>query len=353
MVSVTAGGPGLVAVGFEASFVERIGAVWTSPDGIEWTRVPHDQSVFGGDGNPAMLSVTAGGPGLVAVGEGRSGDDAVAAVWTSSDGIAWSRVPHDQSVFGGDGDRAMWSVTAGGPGLVAVGEGGSRGDRFAAVWTSPDGITWSRVPHDQSVFGGGGFQEMTHLTAGGPGLVAVGDDRSGTDVDAAVWTSPDGIAWSRVPHDQSVFGGDGNQFILGVTSNGSGLVAVGEDRLDGDSDAAVWTSPDGTTWSRVRHDEAVFGGEDTQVMLAVTSDSIGLVAVGTDEAANASFWSSAAVWTSPEGVIWSRVPHDEEVFGGIFSLAMLSVTAGGPGLVAVGQEDPSGNLAAWVARPEN
>ena len=46
MVSVTAGGPGLVAVGFEASFVERIGAVWTSPDGIEWTRVPHDQSVF-------------------------------------------------------------------------------------------------------------------------------------------------------------------------------------------------------------------------------------------------------------------------------------------------------------------
>ncbi len=78
----------------------------------------------------------------------------------------WSRVPHDETVFGGLEEQInMWSVTVGGPGLVAVGSDGPD----AAVWTSPDGITWSQVPHDAAVFGG----EMNSVTVGGPGLVAV------------------------------------------------------------------------------------------------------------------------------------------------------------------------------------
>jgi hypothetical protein len=101
----------------------------------------------------------------------------------------------------------MWSVTVGGPGLVAVGWDWSGGDIDAAVWTSPDGVTWSRVPHDESIFGGPGFQEILSVAVGGPGLVAVGLDEAGGDRDAVVWTSPDGITWSRVPHDESIFGG--------------------------------------------------------------------------------------------------------------------------------------------------
>ena len=58
-------------------------------------------------------------------------------------------------------------------------------DQEAAVWTSPDGITWSRVPHDETVFGGDGIQHMTSVTVGGPGLVAVGADGSGYGGDAA------------------------------------------------------------------------------------------------------------------------------------------------------------------------
>jgi hypothetical protein len=71
----------------------------------------------------------------------------------------------------------------------------------AAVWTSVDGIIWTRVPHDEAVFGEGvgfgseGFQGMNSVTAGGPGLVAVGfdglDGLDGSDgVDGpAVWTA--------------------------------------------------------------------------------------------------------------------------------------------------------------------
>ena len=244
MSSVTVGGPGLVAVGssWEEDRTDVAAAVWTSPDGVNWSRVPHNKEIFGGAGFQNMQSVTVGGPGLVAVGSEDGGLEPGAAVWTSVDGITWSRVPHNKEIFGGEdsrqmqtdgaGRKAMNGVTAGGPGLVAVGSDGFD----AAVWTSPDGVTWSRVPHDESVFGGATTQSMWSVTVASPGLVAVGGDSSGDDVAAAVWTSPDGVNWSRVPHNKEVFGGAGFQNMQGVTVGGPGLVAVG----DAESDAAVW-----------------------------------------------------------------------------------------------------------------
>ena len=303
-----------------------------APTTPTWSRISLDDGVGG------LGSVTVGGPGLVAVGvdDVSPGGDGDAAVWTSPDGIIWSRAPHDEAVFGGAGIQYMSSVTVGGPGLVAVGWGRLGDDEDAAVWTSPDGISWSRVPHDEAVFGGDGYQEMLSVTAGGPGLVAVGGEAKRTGVAAAVWTSPDGIIWSRVPHDEAVFGGDGDEMMWSVTAGGPGLVAVGVDAPGGDGDAAVWTSPDGIIWSRIPHDEAVFGGDSYQIMRGVTAGGPGLVAVGVD---GFGINSDAAVWTSPDGIIWSRVPHEEAAFG-----AMLSVTFGGPGLVAVGN-----NAVVWVA----
>jgi hypothetical protein len=183
-----------VAVGFEWAGSDFDAAVRTSPDGVTWSRVPRDNAVFGGAGNQEMRSVTVGGPGLVAVGVDGPGDDQDAAVWTSPDGVTWSRVPYDEAVFGGAGDQEMYSVTAGGSGLVAVGWAGPIDGHDAAVWTSDaavwtsrDGVTWSRVPHDEAVFGGAASQEMRSVTAGGPGLVAVGYSGPGAEYDAAVW----------------------------------------------------------------------------------------------------------------------------------------------------------------------
>ena len=51
-----------------------------------------------------------------------------------------------------------------------VGGACRRGDEHAAVWTSVDGITWSRVPHDEGVFGGDDGeddQRMNSVIAGG------------------------------------------------------------------------------------------------------------------------------------------------------------------------------------------
>jgi hypothetical protein len=272
----------------------------------------------------------------------------------------------------------MFGVTAGGPGLVAVGRDGpvADGEGDAAVWTSLDGFTWSRVPHDEDVFGGQGEQRIVSVTAGGSGLVAVGFDRPAEqgEGNAVVWTSPDGFTWSGVPHDEAVFGGDSRQIMLSVTTGGPGLVAVGTDgyTYGGDedphterpdelatvalaSDAAVWTSPDGFTWSRVPHDEDVFAtsgeqypaGAHEERMLSVTAGGPGLVAAGFDSVDDCG-WDSA-VWTSPDGLTWSRVPDERACFTthyGVYD-RMLSVTVGPAGLAAVGEEHHPGAAAVW------
>ena len=365
MSSVTAGGPGLVAVGSVGRNQNSNAAVWTSVDGLTWSRVPHDETVFGGPGGQRMSDVTVGGPGLVAVGWAEVGGYSDAAVWTSVDGLNWSRVPHDEAIFGTTIDQEMNAVTTGGPGLVAVGwasDDQNDESAVAAVWTSVDGTAWSQVPHDETVFGGGQWQWMSDVTTGGPGLVAVGEDGS----DAAVWISVDGLTWSRVPHDEEIFGradGRGGQEMSKVVATTAGLVAVGSEQIGDDvptgqaRNAAAWTSVDGLTWSRVPHDASVFGGIGNEWINDVTATETGLVAVGVLVHGNSSDWftdQEAVVWTSPDGLTWSRAPQDEAAFG---EAAMRSVTAVGTRVVAVGDESlapvgkASDSLHVWVADP--
>ena len=341
---VTAGGPGLVAVGAEYTEAEGDVAVWTSLDGRAWSRVPHDESVFGGEGLQYPLGGAAGGPGLVAVGVDEAGGDPDAAVWTSPDGLVWARVPHDEAVFGGNDLQTMTSVTTGGPGLVAVGADGSGGDWVLAVWTSPDGLNWERLPLNGAALGGSSGQRAERVVAWSGGLVAVGEAICEEGYCAAVWTSVDGIAWTRTPHDESVFGGPETQAMEAVAVGGPGLVAVGFDGSGGDFDAAVWTSVDGVAWARVPHDEAVFGGEHVQAMSDVVAVGGGFVAVGRDDSPAG---VSLAVWTSPDGLTWTRVPHDPAVFGSDAEVLSVAAAVGGPGVVVV---DGAGEV--WVAAPD-
>jgi hypothetical protein len=272
------------SVGMEAN-----AAVWTSPDGLVWQRVPHDEAVFGGPDNQVMQAVAAGGPGLVAVGYDESGGDRDAAVWTSVDGLNWTRVPHDEAVFGGSGAQWLSGVAAGGPGVVAVGYDASA--QGGPVWTSVDGLTWTQVPYDEAVFGG---LQLEGVAVAGPGLVAVGSDSSGGDPDAAVITSADGLVWHRVPHDERVFGGPSWQQMYGVAAVESGVVAVGHDRSGDDWNAAVWASADGLTWMRTYGED--FRGWYDQGIRQVVARGPGVIAVGYADGQGIYEETNAAVW---------------------------------------------------------
>ena len=348
VTSVVAGGPGLVAAGTEGiRSGDRDGAVWLSADGRTWIIVEDD--VLGGPGDQKINSVTAGGPGLVAAGIAMEKAPADGVVWVSADGHAWERID-DESVFGGEGAQMIEAVTAGGPGVVAVGSDSS-GERegcgghwvsCGAVWVSPDGYAWTRLDNG-SAFGQHWAEIITAVTAGGPGLVAVGYDtyRMAGDSNAYVWLSADGYDWTRI-----ALGGEGSQSPEAVTVGGPGLVAVGAGAdSSGYGVAAVWVSGDGYTWTRVSHDEAVFGGPGRQaVMDFVTAGGPGLVAVG-HEMIEGESEDRRAVWVSADGYTWSRVT-DEAVLG---EGDMYSVIAWERGVAAVGRD--AWGAAVWLSPP--
>ncbi len=297
--SVVVGGPGLVAVGWYAPpFDDQAGttpttppptlvqpdpqddaAVWTSVDGLTWSRVVHDDSVFGGLGDQRIHDVAVGASGmLVAVGD---------LVWVSPDGLSWSRVYEDPA------GASMSAVTAAGPGWVAVGSHEGEG----VVWASTDGVDWSQVPDPDGVFRGAAINDVTVGPSGL--LVAVGagegeclhpsEVSAEENCGSVVWTSEVGTKWARTYSEN----GAG---IRAITQAGPGLVAVGWG-------GAVWTSPDGAQWTRETTGEQTFAGT-SDFLETVESGELGVVIVAQGGLGNTGFW------TSTNGSAWSRLPSD-------------------------------------------
>ena len=162
---IVAGGPGFVAGGIEAT--PPVGSI--------------DRRALG-----SLL--TSGGQEFGGPTEFRG------AVWTSADGLVWSRVPEKRLPDLGQDDVQLLAISSGGPGLVAVGSRVSEceSERVIdpAVWTSADGETWSPATDLEEALRQDGGQLMADVMTFGPGLVAAGADGSILGVNAAVWTSP-------------------------------------------------------------------------------------------------------------------------------------------------------------------
>jgi hypothetical protein len=273
---------------------------------MTWTRVPHQASFEGG----WIAAATTGGPGIVAVGGATAGADA--AVWLSTDGSTWERIASatfrgEPDQWGTDGDQFMADVAVGPRGLVAVGGDTQAG---AAVWVSPDGRTWTRAPHDQAVFGGTLYQFMHAVTAGGPGLVAVGE----ADQRSAIWASPDGTTWNRV------FVGEEYEFVEDVVTWGGRLYAVGYTGwvnccpriLVKEFRPRTWVSDDGLVWESLP-DATAAGGPGVDLgpswpglggsLSAVTVTDGALLALGSTDEDGALV--SPAMWRSTDGEAWA------------------------------------------------
>ncbi|MGZ4125712.1 MAG: hypothetical protein ACXVQU_09180, partial [Actinomycetota bacterium] len=231
---------------------------------------------------------------LVAVGSTESPTGEDASVWTSSDGEHWNH-----SIAGGlqgPADTVMTDVVAlHGGALVAVGSTMSgAGDEDAAAWLSPDGARrWERAPSES--LGGPGRQQINAVVAHGGDIVAVGEETLGDDTNAAVWVSHDGLSWARVRRPAAFDGPNDQRMFTAAWDPGAGIVAAGAETIGTNSDAVVWTSSDGTTWHREAVSTATTslngpGDQTVKVVIDTPSGFLALGAVGLPGSETAGAW---------------------------------------------------------------
>lgn len=135
MASVTAGGPGYVAVGSDLR--SKAAIVWLSADGRSWRTAPAQESLtYHGLGITMADAIRGPSGGLVAVGHFLFGQQfGQGTAWTSPDGLEWTRMP-DEAIFG---QGEPMAVIADGPRYVATGTVGAPDNYIPTVWLSPPG----------------------------------------------------------------------------------------------------------------------------------------------------------------------------------------------------------------------
>lgn len=253
-----------------------------------------------------FLDVTWTGRRFVAIGGLLSGG---VAFLDSTDGSTWNL----QSGLPADASPAR--IAAGPGGVVAVGTIGEQ----PASWSSTDGVSWTA---HRDAFPmpdvGDDTISVTDVVAHGTGWLAVGRQdpfcqiECGTDPTRSfVWTSPNGSHWSRVP-TQPAFKGAG---LDAVTGRGDGFVAVG----GAAGHAAILTSSDGLTWARVP-DGPMFrsrasGGGPPMAATAVASDGGNVAVLGMVSYEP----GRVGAWWSADGRGWSKAAVDKALDGQVFS----------------------------------
>ena len=246
-------GSRLVIVGFLNDSLRGRPRAWTSTNGTDWQRA--QQPSFPAQATGLLSQVGGGKDGFVSILSGPEG----ATLVTTRDGSTWD--VRTSTIAGSDPSTGVADVVAGGPGYVAVGSTGSPSD--AAAWTSSDGNRWTRS--NSADLGGERFQSASTAAVTEFGLVAAGSTNTGQTEDAAVWTSPDGKAWTLVSKDAAVFGGPTGEGIDRLTNSNGTLLAAGRGGAGGQPTFGAWTSKDGTTWSKAKTSAALTGGLIPQV----------------------------------------------------------------------------------------
>lgn len=219
----------------------------------------------------AVNDIAADGAGVqVAVGSANG----YPAAWMSVDGgSSWARAAGaTPAVLERPGAEQLTSVTHGAAGWLAVGGVIAGAPQHPLVLAAADGRSW-QAADGEAVFGKPGL--VTEQAAAGPGgYVIVGDQVTATGTLAAAWRSTNLAGWQRAA--VGAFAGmAGSTQMQAVTASGTGFVAVGS----AGNQASAWTSPDGQTWREDNLPMPV--GAPRAVLQHVASSGRTVVAVGT------------------------------------------------------------------------
>jgi hypothetical protein len=245
---------------------------------------------------------------------------APAGPWTA---VRWVRLgktplgPHNVTVLGWSGGYVALQQNGGSD------ENGNELPVVIQTSASPDGLTWS-APTTMNASGLKGMIEVSTIVEGPHGLLALGfpfgDTCGGPEPLAALWTSPDGSTWTRVPLPKDFRTGT----VAAVEGGPAGFIALGT-KADGETQG-IWTSGDGAAW-RARPLPKISSG--TLVLDSVASFDDGFVLSGAvlgEGGCGGPGHIHGATWVSADGSSWTRasLPGASTVASATFTVQALS-----------------------------
>jgi hypothetical protein len=237
---------------------------------------------------------------------------------------------------------AVNAVAAAGSAQVAV---GSANGYLAAWMSTTGGSTWSQATgQNPTVLDRPGQQQLTSVTDGSAGWLAVGGVKSGAPQHPVVIVSADGSTWAAADNEPAF--SQGGLFTEQAAAGAKGYVVVGYQRTAaGRMIAAAWWSASLQGWQRATDaTPGALDGAGNRQMLAVTAanTSNSFVAVGL-------FGNQPAAWTSADGRQWKGISLP--LPPGATRAVLLHVAAAGRTVVAAGMEQSgSGGLLPFTAR---
>ncbi|RFS83633.1 hypothetical protein D0T12_21680 [Actinomadura spongiicola] len=296
---------------------------WRSTDGGRtWTpaKIPAPKGTRG-------LRVGGGEAGLVAVREVKSGKSIYGQVYTSTDANKWQKGGRLQAP-GYQWVHQLLPVDSGYAGIVQL-------SRDLLVVRSSDGRSWQNA----GTLPGASNRALLGAAAGGQHTVLVGHDAANGDLNALLAVRD--ARGTEIPVDPLKIPGafHNDQAVTAVGGTDTHVVAVGSTG----GDAAIWTSADGSAWSRARFPGGM-SRPALQRLSGVVHGGAGWLAVGDGGGPP----RRPLVLTSADGSVWKPVDTDP-MFDpkGSQALATIGAAAGPAGYVVVGEDGPSG--AIWFS----
>jgi hypothetical protein len=216
-------------------------------------------------------------------------------IWRSADGVNWSKVATSGTIFSSrDGHRVivfnnrLWVI---GGWDDYVGVGGTE-TRFNDVWSSADGVTWSRhadagfsprVAHDIAV-----FNNRLWIVGGNVGANTGSNE---------VWSSTNGDNWTR----DTASAAFSPRFSHRVLAFNNALWVIAGTGTGGSAQQDVWRSSDGVNWTLAQG--AAFPARARHAA-AVLNNRMYVVGGASDESFEATRYND--VWSSADGITWTQ-----------------------------------------------
>jgi len=306
---------------------------FVSANGVSWQQT----QAFGAAAAESVSGVAMAGSGAVVTATTSGSQSRQPAITMVAAGAPARQVDVAKIPGAFDPQLAVNALAAEAGTQVAVGSANG----YPAAWMSADGgSSWTLANGaTQAVFGRPGVQQLTGVTYGSAGWLAVGGVTAGAAQHPVVLSSAAGRSW-QAADGEAAFGGPG--LVTEQAAAGpDGYVIVGYQNVKAAGTAptsanrtvaAAWWSAGLTGWERAGDAAAgaLEGGGGSgagEQMLAVVARSEGFVAVGSDG-------NQAAAWVSPDGRTW-RQAH-LPVLVGSAGAVLQHVASGGRTVVAVG-----------------